>query len=199
MSSTSIIDELKQQLGSGTVQQLSSQLGVSPEATSSAISMALPILLGGLSRNASTPQGAAALDQALDAHDGSILGNLGGLLGGGAGGGIGGAILGHILGSKRPPVEDGIGRATGMDAAKVSQLLMLLAPIVMGILGRMKQQKGVTADQLPDVLQKSQTELQTQAPATAGLGGIFDKNHDGNIADDLARMGGSVLGGLFNR
>jgi hypothetical protein len=197
MSSTSIVEELQQQLGSGTVQQLSSQLGVTPEATSNAISMALPILLGGLSSNASTPQGAAALDQALDAHDGSILGNLGGLLGGGAGGGIGGAILGHILGSKRPPVEEGIGRATGMDAAKVGQLLMLLAPIVMGILGRMKQQKGVTADQLPDVLQKSQAELQTQAPATGGLGGMFDQNHDGNIADDLARMGGSVLGGLF--
>lgn len=197
MSSTSIIDELRQQLGSGTVQQVSSQLGVTPEAASSAISMALPILLGGLSNNASNPQGAAALDQALNAHDGSILGNLGGLLGGGAGGGIGGAILGHILGSKRPPVEEGIGRATGMDAAKVGQLLMMLAPIVMGILGRMKQQKGVTAEQLPDVLNQSRTELEAQAPATAGLGGIFDQNHDGKIADDIARMGGSVLGGLF--
>lgn len=199
MSSTSILEELKQQLGSGTVQQLSSQLGASPEATSSAISMALPILLGGLSSNASSPQGAAELDNALNAHDGSILGNLGGLLGGGAGGGIGGAILGHILGSKRPPVEEGIGRATGMDAAKVGQLLILLAPIVMGILGRMKQQKGVTAQDLPNVLQQSQAELQAEAPGTAGLGGIFDKNNDGKIADDIARMGGSVLGGLFNR
>jgi hypothetical protein len=199
MSSTSIIDELKQQLGPDTVQQLSGQLGVTPDAASNAISMALPILLGGLSTNASNPQGAADLDRALGAHDGSILGNLGSMLGGGAGGGIGGAILGHILGSRQPPVEQGIGRATGMDAAKVSQLLIMLAPIVMAVLGRMKKQGGVTAEELPKVLQQGQKELETQEPATAGLGGIFDRNNDGNIADDIARMGGSVLGGLFKR
>jgi hypothetical protein len=154
---SSIFDEVRQQLGPDTIQQLSSSLGADPDATSRAISLALPAILGGLSQNASEPQGAASLDNALNAHDGSILDNLGGLLGGGGGGGgalggIGGKILGHILGSKRDPVEQGVGKASGLDAAQVAQLMAMLAPIVMGVLGRMKKQKGIDANALPNVL-----------------------------------------------
>ena len=149
---SSILDAVRQQLGPDSIQQLSSTIGADPEATSRAISMALPALIGGLSQNASQPQGAAALDNALNDHDGSILDNLGGMLGGGAMGGIGGKILGHILGTKRDPVEQGVGRASGLDAAQVAQLMAMLAPIIMGVLGRMKRQKGIDANALPNVL-----------------------------------------------
>jgi hypothetical protein len=171
---TSILDAVRQQLGPDSIQQMSSTLGADPAATSKAISLALPALLGGLSQNAAHPQGAAALDSALEQHDGSILDNLGGLLGGGAAGGIGGAILGHIFGNKRAPVEQGVGHGSGLDAAQVAQLMAMLAPIVMGILGRMKKEKGIDAKALPNVLNQP------------GLG-----------ADDLLRMGSSALGGLF--
>lgn len=193
---TSILDALRQELSAGTIQQMSQQLGTEPAATSTAISAAIPVLISGLARNASNPQGAESLSSALDAHDGSILGNLGGLLGNG--GGIGGAILGHILGSRRGPVEEGVGKASGMNAQQVSQLLMMLAPLVMGVLGRMKKDQGVSTQQLPDILGQGKAEIEQQAPATAGLGGILDRNHDGQIADDIARMGTSVLGGLFS-
>src|ERR1051325_743416 len=132
---TSIIDTLQQQLGPETIEQLSRSIGADPGTTSNAVSMALPALLGGLSHNASNEQGAAALDRALGDHDGSILDNLGGLFGAGGGGGIGGAILGHIFGAKRSTVEEGVGRASGLNAQQVAQLLMMLAPIVMGFLG----------------------------------------------------------------
>jgi hypothetical protein len=175
-----VLDALRQHLGPDTIQQISDALGAEPAATSSAISAALPMLLGGLSQNAAQPHGAAALDQALGAHDGSILDNLGGLLGGGAAGGIGAAILGHIFGSKRAPVEDGVSKASGLSGAQVGQLLMMLAPIVMGVLGRMKQQHGVDASKLPDVLQESTRQMQQEAPAAPGgfnlnsvLSGIF--------------------------
>jgi hypothetical protein len=151
---TSILDAVRQQLGPDTIQQLSSTLGADPATTSNAVSLALPTILGALSRNASQPEGAAALDNALNAHDGSILDNLGGLLGGGGGGmgGIGGAILGHVFGGKRDTVEQGVGRASGLDGAQVAQLMAMLAPIVMGVLGRMKKQKGIDANALPNVL-----------------------------------------------
>lgn len=194
---TSILDAVRQQLGPDTIRQMSSTLGADPDATSNAVSMALPALLGGLSRNASQPQGAAALDNALNAHDGSILDNLGGLLGGGSsggGGGIGGAILGHIFGNKRDTVEQGVGRSSGLDAAQVAQLMAMLAPIVMGVLGRMKQTKGLDANRLPEVLQQSREQGEQEMP---GLGGLLDANNDGSMADDLLRMGTSALGGLF--
>lgn len=170
---SSILAEVRQQLGPDTIQQLSGTLGADPEATSKAISMALPALLGGLSRNVAEPQGAAALDDALNAHDGSILDNLGGLLGGGAAGGlggIGGKILGHILGSKRDPVEQGVGKASGLDAAQVAQLMAMLAPIIMGVLGRMKRQKGIDANALPNVLNEGGVGAGLNIPS---LGSIF--------------------------
>ncbi|HEY0143882.1 MAG TPA: DUF937 domain-containing protein [Thermoanaerobaculia bacterium] len=166
---TSILDAVRQQLGPDTIQQMSGALGADPAATSNAISLALPALLGGLSQNAAQPQGAAALDTALNAHDGSILDNLGGMLGGG--GGIGGAILGHIFGGRRDTVEQGVGRGSGLNAGQVAQLMAMLAPLVMGVLGRMKQNQGIDATRLPDVLQKGREQAEQETP---GLGGILD-------------------------
>jgi hypothetical protein len=199
MADDPIFDTLKQHLTPSTIQQMSSAIGADPEATSKAIGLAIPALLGGLSRNASRPQGAADLDRALNAHDGGILNNLGGLLGGGAaaGGGIGGAILGHILGQRRAPVEQGVGKASGLNSQQVGQLLVMLAPIIMGVLGKMKQQKGLDASRLPDVLQQSTRNIEREAPGAGGFASILDSNNDGQIADDLARMGSSMLGGLF--
>jgi hypothetical protein len=191
-----ILDAVRQQLGPDTIQQMSGALGADPAATSNAVSLALPAILAGLSQNAAQPQGAAALDTALDAHDGSILDNLGGLLGGAAGGGIGGAILGHIFGGRRGNVEQGVGRASGLNAAQVAQLMAMLAPLVMGVLGRMKQSKQIDAGRLPEVLQESREQGEQQNP---GLGGMFDANHDGSVADDLLRMGSTALGGMFGR
>ena len=196
---SSILDSLQNHLGPDTIQQISNQIGSDPAATQNAIGMALPMLLSGLSSNAAQPEGAAALDTALGQHDGSILDNLGGLLGGAAGGGIGGAILGHILGSKRTPVEEGVARGSGLNTQQVGKLLILLAPIVMGVLGRMKQQGGMSADQLPDVLNRGKADLEARAPSTGGLGAMLDQNRDGSIADDVLRAGTSVLGGLFRK
>src|SRR5688500_15624582 len=72
---TSILDAVRQQLGPDAIQQMSGALGAEPAVTSNAVSLALPAILAGLSQNASQPQGAAALDTALNAHDGSILDN----------------------------------------------------------------------------------------------------------------------------
>lgn len=196
---TSILESLQAQLGPSTIQQMSQSVGADPQATANAIAAALPALLGGLSHNASNPQGAAALDQALNAHDGSILDNLGGLLGGGAATGIGGAILGHILGAKRGPVEQGVGKASGLNAAQVAQILMMLAPIVMGVLGRAKQQKNLDATRLPDVLQQSAQQVQNQTPDLGGLAGMFDANHDGSVVDDVMNAGKAMMGGVFGK
>lgn len=199
MENDPIFDTLKKHITPATIQQMSTAIGADPEKTSKAVGLALPTLLGALSRNASNPQGAASLDRALNDHDGGILDNLGGLLGGGGGamGGIGGAILGHVLGRRQAPVEQGLGKASGLNAQQIGTLLAMLAPIVMGVLGRMKQKQGIDASRLPDVLEKSTKRMEKETPGVGGLAGMLDANNDGQIADDLARMGSSVLGGLF--
>jgi hypothetical protein len=58
----------------------------------------------------------------------------------------------------------------------------MLAPIVMGVLGRMKREKGIDASSLPDVLHQS-TQAAPASPGgfdlnsiLGGLGGMFGKS-----------------------
>lgn len=91
------IEDLIRQLDPTTIQQMAGQLGASPQQTQTAIEAALPLLMGAMQRNASTPEGAQSLHRAVTRdHQGVDLGGLlGGLLGGsGSGGGLGGMLGG---------------------------------------------------------------------------------------------------------
>ena len=55
----SIFDSVTQQLSGANLTQLSQQIGADEATTSQAMQAALPMLLGGLARNASNPEGAA--------------------------------------------------------------------------------------------------------------------------------------------
>ena len=106
----SLQDLLGQEQGNQAVEQLSQNLGSNHTAVNSAIQMALPMLINGLANNASTPEGAQSLNNALEQdHNGGILNNLGGLSSMIFGGGEetarqppprqadAGGILGHIF------------------------------------------------------------------------------------------------------
>jgi hypothetical protein len=204
---SSIFDTVTQQLAGGNLSQLSQHIGADEATTQQAVQAAIPMLLGGLARNASDPNGAASLSSALGDHaDGSALSNLGGLLGGG---GAGAGILGHIFGNRRNTVEQGVGQATGLQGAQVGKLLMVLAPIVMAALARRQQAQPNTADQaalpgnagaLPEVLNREAQEAQQRVPgALGGLIGMLDRDGDGNPLNDLGRMMGGKggLGGML--
>jgi hypothetical protein len=200
----SIVDILNSQLGPEGIESIGRQIGVDPATAQQAVAGAIPILTGALARNAAQPGGAEALHQALGAHDGSILDQLGGLLGGGGGGGIGGiggiggAILGHVLGNRQDTASTGLANATGINGAQAAQLLAILAPLVMGALGRMRHQQGLDPGNLPGVLQQEHARAQAAAPpGLGGLAGMLDRDGDGSALDDIARMGGGLLGGLF--
>ena len=196
----SLQDLLGQQQGSEAVEQISQNVGAEPSAVNTAIQAALPMILGSLANNATTPQGAESLNTALEQdHDGSILDNLGGLGGMIFGGGQAappprqadaGGILGHILGGNQAPVVNEVSRESGLGAGQVAQILMMLAPIVMGYLGRQKQQQGVGADGLGGLLGGllggQQTGYSTGASASGG--GFLDRDGDGSSMDDIASM-----------
>lgn len=189
----SLEDLLGQQQGSQAVDQISQQVGAQPNLVNSAIQMALPTILSGLANNASTPQGAQNLDNALATdHDGSVLDNLGGLgsliFGGqqspqtNAGG-----ILGHILGSSQGQVAQQVSNQTGLNTGQVAQILMMLAPIVMGYLGKQKQEQNLDAGGLSDLLGGQQQQIQA-SPQGSFLNNILDRDGDGSVTDDIASM-----------
>lgn len=190
-----ILDLLQQQLRGNTLTQMSQQLGTDEGTTANAVAVALPLLLGGLTRNASTDQGSAALDAALARdHDGTLLDSPQRALADPAALKAGG-ILGHIFGQRQAPVEQGVAKATGLDAQKAGKLLMMLAPLVMAALARARTSQGATNASSGAVLQREQANLERQVPGIGGLTSILDRDGDGQIIDDIASMAAGRLGG----
>jgi len=181
-------------LNENTVKQIAGQLGASDSQVSSAIGVALPALLQGLQRNAADPQGAESLANALQRdHDGTVLDDIMGFLGN-AQQGPGAGILRHVLGDQQAVVQQGIGRATEINPNQIGGLLEMLAPIVMGALGKTTRQQGVGAGGLQDMLGQVTGQMQQQQPQAFNLVNmLLDQNRDGSVADDVVRMLGSFL------
>lgn len=210
--SSRFFDTLANVLGPGGLDRISQQIGADRDQTERGVAAALPVLLGGLAREAEG-QGAGSLNSALDQdHDGSLLDDFSTSLNSGAGGTGGGifgdrapgratngdGILRHVLGAKRNPVEQGIGRASGLGGAQVSTLLATLAPMLMGVLGRLKRQNGMGQQEVAGLLREERENVERQVPASrfGGLRGILDADKDGDISDEVAKIG-AALGGAF--
>jgi hypothetical protein len=130
-----LTSDLTARLQGAPMQEIAQKLGISPTQASSAISTALPLLLGAMGHNASQPQGAQALYGALqNDHAGQDIGSvLGSVLGGG---GQGNQILGHVFGSHQPRAAEAIGQTAGIGQDKAHMLLRWLAPVAMAYLAK---------------------------------------------------------------
>ena len=175
--------------GSSAASTIAQRFGISESTANTAIQMAVPLIVTALARNASQPQEAQNLHQAIaNDHDGSIFDNLTGYLGNpqsanGAG------ILGHVFGSQQPAIQNNLAQATGMDQNSAGGLLETLAPLVMGSLGQAQQQNGLDASGLSNFLNVQEQEAQATAPdAMSVLSSMLDQNKDGSSMDDLQRM-----------
>jgi hypothetical protein len=194
-----LIDLVGNKLDDNAISQLSRQLGVDENTTRQAVPAALTALLGGLSQEAANPDRAQRLSGALSRdHDGSVLDDLSGFLlnsqnplrAQGAG------ILGHVFGNRQPQVQQQVGKVAGLDPATAGRLLMLLAPLVLGALGRTQRQRGLDPGGLSDVLGNERRRVEQEQPQNRGLLNVLlDRDGDGQIMDDLAGMAGGVLGG----
>lgn len=194
-------DLLGQEKGKQAVDQLSQNLGANHTTVNSAIQLALPALLGALAKNAADAGGAQSLNQAIEKdHDGSLLDNIADYLG--AGGpepqsgrrtdGIG--ILEHAFGGKQTEIAKEVSRQTGLDIGQIAQLLITLAPIVMGYLGRQKQENNLDADGLSGWLGHQKAEIE-DSPQGGLLNSLLDRDGDGSSLDDLAGLAASYMTG----
>jgi len=187
-----ITDLLNSDLGRQIISGIGAQTGTSTSQTASVLSTALPAMLGGLHKNAAAGGGEDILN-ALQSHDGSILDNLTDFLGNsGAATADGHSILGHIFGSQLGAVKNGISQQSGVDASKVSSIIAMAAPIVMGILGKQQRSDGVSntsglTDILGGLLGGSGNNILTS---------LLDQDGDGKLEiEDVA----SLLGGFFGK
>ncbi len=198
-----LLESIMKSLNPATVQGMAQQLGASPQATNTAIQAALPLLLGQLSRNASQPQGAEAiLGAAVKDHSNVDLGGLlGGLLGGGGQQSGGAAILGHIFGQRQPRVAQGMGQATGLDTGQSAQLLAMLAPIVMAVIGHLGKQGQLSPGGLAGALNEDERELRQSSDSSLSgmLGSLLDSDGDGKPDAGGLGKAATMLGSLFGK
>jgi hypothetical protein len=192
---SSLMDLVTSQLGA-SLPDLSKALGTDEKQTGQAVSMALPAILGALTRNASRSDGAQSLAKALAKdHDGSILNNVPGFLNSGDTA-AGDGILEHVLGSKRARVESGVSQGSGLDPATVTKLMTTLAPLVMGMLGRAQREQRLNPTGMAGLLDSGRKEFEAREPQTAGLlSNLLDTDGDGDLdLGDIVRHGSGLLG-----
>ncbi len=194
---SSLLEMLGTALQDNNLSKISQEIGADEATTKSAISAALPALIGALSQNGSTQQGADSIFGAIekDDHDGSVLDNLSDFLGkkqydaprGGAG------ILEHLLGGKQQRVEQSVSKSAGISSDGAGQLMKILAPMVLGALGKQKQQNGFDASSLKGFLGGEKESVGKQSGGL--IGKLLDQDGDGDF--DMGDMAKVAMGKLF--
>ena len=194
-----LIDLLQGQLSDGLIDQLSQQLGgTNKEQTEDAASGIISAMVSALAKNASNPDGASALANALERdHDGSILDDIMGYAGGSAAKPEytqdrmtnGAGILKHVLGAKQGNMIEMISKMSGLANGQTGNLMTMLAPIVMGMLGKQKQQQNLDQGGLADILSRSVQSQSNKRQEMGFIGKLLDQDGDGSVLDDLANLG----------
>ena len=179
-------------LDPSSIEAIAAKLGVDPAQAQAAIEQAVPLVVGGLAKNASTAAGADALHNAVADHAGMDIGSvLGSVLGGGGGGG---SILGHIFGTQQGQAAHNLGQASGLGTQNAGQLMAMLAPIIMSVLANRTQSQGLGAGGLGGMLGQELRNL-----GQSGHGGlltsVLDQDGDGQLGlGDLLKVGSSFFG-----
>lgn len=185
---------------------LTKQIGAdNNEQTEKAATGIMNTMVSALAKNASTPEGATSLANALDKdHDGSIFDDLADLMQGGTGNQSertlnGAGIINHVLGDKQGGVINMISQISGLDSSKSGSLMTMLAPVIMGALGKTKRQQGLDIGGLTSLLNGTVTEQRAQDPTMGLITRFLDTDGDGSVVDDIANIGMKFLGGFLRR
>lgn len=200
------MDLLKGQLTDGLIDKLTNQTaGADKQQTNVAANLIMTTLMNAVANNAAKPNGAEQLSNALDKnHSGDILGSVMDLVTGSgstatskAADGFG--ILKHVLGDNIFNVVEMVSKSSGVNRNGSMNMLMKLAPVVLGVLGKQKKQQNMGASGLMDFLTNNQKTYNQQSQESSFITKILDRDGDGSAMDEIAGMGMKVLGNLFKR
>ena len=190
-----LMDLLQGQLGQTLIQGAAQHLGNDSNQLQSAFQTAIPMLLGALKKNASNPDTAQGLMQALqNKHDGSIFDQLQDIFGGGSVNSEvledGGKILGHVFGEKKEVVAMALSKKADVDASTAMNVLQMAAPVVMGLIGKQMRSNQV---QKPGMLENLLSGFLGSVPGgeqeQSFIEKLIDQDNDGSIMDDLWDFG----------
>ena len=197
----SLIDLITGNAGNQVATQAENKFGISKNQIIALLAVAAPLVISYLRKKSQEdPNEAEALNNALDRdHDGSILDNPSQVE---ARQQEGGSILDHIFGGQKATVENQLSQNTGISMDKIGPILAMLAPVIMGYIGKQKQSNGVTSggglgDLLGGILGGAQSQAQAEPsnPLNDILGSVLGGSQANNSGNPLNDILGSVLGG----
>jgi hypothetical protein len=154
--------------------EVSQRIGADEAKTRQAMHTAIPALLAAFEREATRGDG---MRQAIrQDHDGAILDQLSDYLGGTAQlnprATNGAGILEHVLGGDQQDMAQALSAKSGLDLGSIMRLLPLLAPIIMGMLGKKSDATpggGFSLDDLGSILGGEKQEARTKHPDIADV------------------------------
>ena len=163
--SLNLVDMIRGQLTGPATDRMSSLIGESSDNTRAGISAAIPALLAGLDRSASTPEGARRISSAVDDADDSMLDNALKMFGTSSTGETGSGILQSILGAGGlSELVNAVSRTAGLSGKTTTTLLGLLAPLVFGVLKRVKRLAGSNRFDIADLLASQRGNIEAAMP-----------------------------------
>jgi len=195
----SLIDLLTGNTGNQVAEQAESKFGISKNQIIALLAVATPLVISYLRNKSQDAKEAEALNNALDKdHDGSILDDASQLDNRQE---EGGSILSHVFGNQKNTVENQLSQNTGISIDKIGPILAMLAPVIMGYIGKEKQQNNVGAGGLGDLLggilggAQNQAQQQQSSPLNDILGSVLGGGQSQSSGNPLNDILGSVLGG----
>lgn len=153
-----LVDMLQATLNTTFAAGVAKHLGEPEATTRSAVYAAVPALVTGLLRQASTPSGAPELERLVTdpAIDADLTSDIAAWLDDGPKTASllsqGSALLSRLFGGRTGSVAEAVGAASGMAISSASTLLSLTAPAVLSLLKRYLSANGIGADRLAGLL-----------------------------------------------
>jgi hypothetical protein len=175
--------------------RIASGLGLDKGLAGKAISAALPSILAGIVGSSAKPDGLKALTSALGNQDPGLLGSLAGMLGGSNQSSLisnGSSMLSGLLGgSATGALAGAVAKFAGIGDGPAKSLLGMLAPVVMGTIGKQQQSAGLDAGGLAKMLMGQKDNIASAMPSgfaqLLGGSGLLD-----SIGPNLKALSGGT-------
>jgi hypothetical protein len=162
-----LVSLVMQSLTPDVTAKISAALGIDKSLIGKAVGAAVPCLLGGFV--SSTQEGSRKLFDAVTQQQPDVLNNLTDTIAGSrqkALVGNGTNMLSHLLGpSTVSAIASAVGTFAGLGAGESSSLLGLLAPVVIGALGKQTAAQGLNAEGLAQLLTSQKSAIASAMPS----------------------------------
>lgn len=195
-----LMDLLQGPIGRTLLEGMSARTGQDQSTTQSALQAAIPMLMGALKKNASDPDKASGLmDALMNKHNGGLLDQITDIFGGGSVNEDvvedGDKILGHVLGDKKEMVAAALSKQTNMDTSSAMDILKMAAPVVMNMIGKQAAQSNVSDHSgLAGIIGNMLGGSDDATQHSSLIERLLDADNDGSIVDDLFNMGRKFFG-----